>query len=154
MHALLSAIYNRHNRFNSHLSDLLGLQMVPERNDRKSRGWHSIIFWMTVTSNGSPYATEPLSRLSVTLVYCSQTVGWIKMPLSTEIGLGAGDIVLDGDPDASRKGHRALPTPSFWPMSIVAKRSPISAAAELLYMLDVTWFQQCQSTEGHTVIQF
>jgi len=35
-------------------------------------------FWATVPSNGSPYATEPpscLSCLSVTLVYCGQTVG-------------------------------------------------------------------------------
>ena len=35
--------------------------------------------------------------LSVTLVYCSQTVGWIKMKLGTEVGLGPGDIALDGD---------------------------------------------------------
>jgi len=42
-----------------------------------------------------------LSYLSVTLVYCGQTVGWIKMPLGTEVGLGPGDIVLDGDPAAS-----------------------------------------------------
>jgi len=57
----------------------------------------------SVTTNGSPYATGPLSRLpclSVTLVYCGQTVGWIKMPLGTEVGLGPGDIVLDGDPAA------------------------------------------------------
>jgi len=36
-----------------------------------------------------------LSCLSVTY----QTVGWIKMKLDTEVGLGPGDIVLDGDPD-------------------------------------------------------
>jgi len=36
--------------------------------------------------------------LSVTLVYCGQTVGWIKMPLNMEVSLGPGDIVLDGDP--------------------------------------------------------
>jgi len=30
-------------------------------------------------------------------VYCDQTSGWIKMPVGTEIGLGPGDIVLDGD---------------------------------------------------------
>ena len=34
--------------------------------------------------------------LSVTLVYCDQPVGWIKMPLGTEVGLGPGHIVLDG----------------------------------------------------------
>jgi len=39
-----------------------------------------------------------LSCLSVTLVYCGQTVGWIKMKLGTEVGLGSGHIVLDRDP--------------------------------------------------------
>ena len=35
----------------------------------------------------------------MTLVYCGQTVGWInKMKLGTEVGLGPGQIVLDGDP--------------------------------------------------------
>jgi len=28
-------------------------------------------------------------------VYCGQMAGWIKMLLTTEIGLGAGGIVLD-----------------------------------------------------------
>jgi len=39
----------------------------------------------------------PVSCLSVTLVYCGQTIGWIKMPLGMEVGLGPGNIVLDGD---------------------------------------------------------
>jgi len=45
--------------------------------------------------------------LSVTLVYCGQTVGWIRMPLSVEVGLGPGYIVLDGDPTSPhpQKGH-------------------------------------------------
>ena len=34
-----------------------------------------------------------LSVLSVTLVYCSQTVGWINMPLGMEVGLRPGHIV-------------------------------------------------------------
>jgi len=58
-------------------------------------------FLATVTSNGSPYATGPMSCLSVTLVYCGQKVGWINMPLDTvgtEVGLGPGDIVLDRNP--------------------------------------------------------
>ena len=41
-----------------------------------------------------------------------------------------GHIVLDGDP-AHPKGH----APNFQPMSILAKRSPISATAKLLYKL-------------------
>ena len=52
-------------------------------------------FGATVTSNGSLYAMGPLSYLSVTLVYCGQTVGWIKMPLGTVVGLGPGHSVLD-----------------------------------------------------------
>ena len=39
-----------------------------------------------------------LSVLSVTLVYCDQTVGRIKMQLGTQVGLGPGYIVLHGDP--------------------------------------------------------
>ena len=39
-----------------------------------------------------------LSVLSVTLVYCGQTAGWIKMKLGMEVGLGPGHIVLDGYP--------------------------------------------------------
>jgi len=60
----------------------------------------SIGFWATVTNNGSPYATGALSCLSV----CNVGVLWpyrldgLTMPLGTEVGLGSGDIVLDGDP--------------------------------------------------------
>ena len=48
-----------------------------------------------------------LSVLSVTLVYYGQTVGWIKMKLGMEVGLGPGHIVLDGDPAPPQKkrGH-------------------------------------------------
>jgi len=51
------------------------------------------------------------------------------MPVGTRIGLGPGRIVLHGDPAPPPK--RAQP-PDFRPMSIVAKRSPISATAEHL----------------------
>jgi len=44
--------------------------------------------------------------LSVTLVYCGQTVGWIRMKHGTHVGLGTGHIVLEGDPAAPpRKRH-------------------------------------------------
>ena len=36
--------------------------------------------------------------LSVTLLYCVQMVGWIKMKLGMQVGLGSGHVVLDGDP--------------------------------------------------------
>jgi len=37
-------------------------------------------------------------------VCCSQTARWIKMSLGTEVGLGSGDIVLDGDPAFPKNG--------------------------------------------------
>ena len=46
------------------------------------------------------------------LVFCGQTVGWITMPLSKEIGLDPGDIVLDGDPALpTERGTAAAPPP-------------------------------------------
>jgi len=53
------------------------------------------------------------------------------MPLGMEVGLGPGDIVLDGDPAPPRKGAQQRSRPTCWPMSIVAKRSPISATADM-----------------------
>jgi len=68
-------------------------------------------------------------------VYCGQTVGWIKMPLGMQVGvgLGPGHIVLDGHPAPPWKGAQQPPTSR--PVSIVAKRSPMSATAELLSAL-------------------
>ena len=51
-------------------------------------------------------------------VFCGQTVGWIKMPLGTKVGIGPGDVVLDGDPAARPKRG----TVHVRHMSIVAKR--------------------------------
>jgi len=67
--------------------------------------------------------------LSVTLVYCGQTVGWIRMPLRAEVGLGPDDIVLDGDPAPTTEIGRAA-SPTFRPIALA--RSPISVNAELL----------------------
>ena len=59
------------------------------------------------------YLTDSIGRtyaigLSVTLMYCDQMVGWIKMKLGMEVGLGPGHIVLDGDlatPLPKKRGH-------------------------------------------------
>jgi len=56
--------------------------------------------------------------LSVTLVYCGQTVGWIEMRLGMMVD--PGHIVLDGDPAPQKKGHS--PPPSFQFVSVMAKR--------------------------------
>jgi len=57
-----------------------------------------------------------LSCLSVTLVYCSQTVGRIKMKLASTYRL-CRSHVLDRDPSPKRGT-----APNFRPMSVVAKR--------------------------------
>ena len=57
--------------------------------------------------------------LSVTLVYCGQMVGQIKMKLGVQVGLGPDHIVLDGDPAPLPQRGTA---PNFRPMSVVAKR--------------------------------
>jgi len=67
--------------------------------------------------------------------YNRKTVGRIKMPLGKEVGFGPGHIVLNSDPVGTQLPPPQQPLPTFRPMSIVAKRSPISATAELLSAL-------------------
>jgi len=73
-------------------------------------------------------------------VCCSQSAGWIKMPLGTEVGLDPSHVMLDGDQLPPKMGAQQPVT--FRSMSIVAKRSPISAAAELLYCEAVNHMQR------------
>jgi len=49
------------------------------------------------------------------------------MPLGTVVGVGPGDIVLDGDPK-----KMGVAAPLFRPMSDVAKQSLMSASDEHL----------------------
>jgi len=58
-----------------------------------------------------------LSVLSVTLVYCGQTVRRIKMRLGVQVGLGPGHIVLHGDAAPPPKGGGA-PPPIFGPYQL------------------------------------
>ena len=68
---------------------------------------------------------------------------WINMPLGTEVGLGPGHIVLDGDP-APPKGAQ----PHFRPMSVAAKRSPISTTAEHLFFVIFPAFLKHETTNS------
>ena len=52
---------------------------------------------------------------------CGQTVGWIKMKLGMQVGLGPGDCVRWA-PSSPRKKGVQPPPPNFRPTSIVAKR--------------------------------
>ena len=91
--------------------------------------WKSELFHQSI---GRPFAkqfalcyrTVVLSVcLSVTLVYCGQTVGQIKMTVGMQVGLGPGHTVLDVDPAPPPKKKGAqLPSPNFRHMSVVAKQ--------------------------------
>jgi len=68
-------------------------------------------FWATVFKTVA-LCYRTVVCLSVTSVCYGLTVGWIMMPLGTEVGLGLGDIVLDGDSLPQGGGHS---TPNFGP---------------------------------------
>jgi len=57
------------------------------------------------------------------------------MPIGKEVGLRPDHILLDGDSVGTQRPPQQ-PLPTFRPMSIVAKRSPISATAELLLQIN------------------
>jgi len=73
--------------------------------------WFS--FWAAICKTVCPMLSDHCPVLSVMLVYCGQTVGWIKMKLGTEVGLGPGHIVLVGDPAPPEK--RGTVPPIFAP---------------------------------------
>jgi len=79
-------------------------------------------YWVTICKTVrhvlSDHCPVCLSCLSVMLVYCGQTIVWIKMKLGMEVGRGPSHIVLGGDPAFPQKGHSP---PNFRSMSVVAK---------------------------------
>ena len=77
-----------------------------------------VLFCKTVRRILSDRCLSCLSVLSVTLVYCGQTVGWINMTLGVRVGLDFCHIVLDGDPAPPPRRGTA---PNFRPISVVAK---------------------------------
>jgi len=74
----------------------------------RPRPWPHCVRWGP--SSPSPKGHSPQFSAHVC---CGQTARWIKMPHGTEVGLGAGDIVLDGEPSYLKKGHS--PRPLFGP---------------------------------------
>jgi len=59
--------------------------------------------------------------MGIPLPLPDETAGWINMVLAMEIGLSAGNFVLDGDPAPFLKRARS-PLPNFRSISIVDKR--------------------------------
>jgi len=79
------------------------------KDGRWTWGIASFSFWVTVCKTVRSMLSDRC--LSCLLVYCGQTVGWIKTKLGKEVGLVPDHIVLDGDPVRnSPKGH----SPQFW----------------------------------------
>jgi len=54
---------------------------------------------------GRSYPLKGAQPQFSTHVYCDQTVGWMKTLLGTEIDIGPGHIVLDGDTAPPQKWH-------------------------------------------------
>jgi len=118
--------------------------------DEEDETWHGgrpryrphCVWW---EPSSPKWSTAP--QFSVHVCW-GQTAGWIKMPLGSEIDLGSGHIVLNGYTQLPPSTKGAQQPPSFRPMSIVAKRSPISATAELLSGLLLTpLYTGCQYQE-------
>ena len=89
--------------------DPVGTQLAPTAAPRHFRP-------MPIVAKRSPISAT--AELLLAHIYCGQTAECIKMPLGTEVNLGPGDVVLDGFPVPPKRNT----APSFWPMSIVAKR--------------------------------
>jgi len=83
-----------------------------------------------------------------------QTVGWIKMPLGKEVGLGPGHIVLDGDPAGTQSPTAALT--SFGPCLLWPNGRP---SQQLLSSCthcaaEATEFGEITQNKGHYAVQF
>jgi len=51
-------------------------------------------------------------------VYCGQTAGWMKTPLGTEVDLGRGHIVLDGDTGTQYPRERGTAAPPLFSANV------------------------------------
>jgi len=71
--------------------------------------------------------------------------GWIKMPLSTEVGLCPGDIVLDGDPAAFPQKGAQPPSQFFGPCLLWRNGGP----SQLLLSACWGWFTITTNTAWH-----
>jgi len=66
--------------------------------------WASIQATLCSVGPNFPDKKGPAPTQFFAHVYCDQTAGWTKTPLGTEVDLGPGHIVLDGDPAPRERG--------------------------------------------------
>jgi len=90
--------------FLSYLYTIITKAITGKNSDQPRR--YEASFWATVCKTVRPMLSDrclsclsdSLSVLSVMLVYCGKTVGWINMKLGVQVGLDPGHFVLDGEP--------------------------------------------------------
>jgi len=89
-------------------------------------------------------------------IYCSQWAGWIKMPLGTEVGLGRGDIVLDGHPAPllPKRHSPQYSTRVCCGQTTLCIRIPLGTELGLVLGHTVLWGPSCPSKQGGTAPNF
>jgi len=100
--------------------------------------WHLTWMWPSISPGNIVFDGEPaLPPQKVdrppffAYIYCGQTAGWIRMALNTQVGLDAGNIVLDGDAASLlRKGQ-----------------SPHQFSAHVYYIQTAGWIKMRLDTE-------
>jgi len=92
--------------------------------------------------------------LSVTLVYCGQTIGWIRMSLGVEIGLSRRHNMLDGDPapPLGKGDSSAAPTFAIYRRCIRINRGPCLLWPNGWMDQDATWYKDRPRPRPHCVI--
>jgi len=88
--------------------------------------------------------------LSVTLVHCGQTVGWIKIPLGMEVGLGPGQIVLDGDPALQGAQQPHFSTRLLWPNGWIDQDATWCRGGPRPTRHCIRWGPSSNNGKGHT----
>ena len=111
---------------------------------RVDEGLHS--FWATVSIG-------PLCVCDSVTVYCGQTVGWIRMPLGIEVGLGQGMLEGDQAPltergTAAPPHFRSLRTQQAW---VHIKRGPCLLWPNHRMDQDATWYKGRSRPRQHCV---
>jgi len=93
---------------------------------------------------------------SVTLVCCGQTVGWIKMKLGMQVGLGPDHIVLDGDPASPQKDTQQPPLLKFTGVGFACVRiirGPCLLWSKGWIDQNAIWYEG-RSRPGHIVLNW
>jgi len=99
-----------------------------------SRARRHCVWWGSSSSSLKGHSPQFLAH-----VCCGQTAGWIKMPLGREVGLGPGEIVLNGNPAPPLKGAQ----PPLFDLSVLWPKGWMGK--------DATWYEGRPRRRPHCV---